>query len=49
LPHPEIPKAVVGECLAHAAGNKVEQAHRRSDLLEQLRSLMDAWSLMLAC
>jgi integrase len=43
---PLVPKDVVKACLAHANGNKVDEAYQRSDLLEQRRSLMDAWSLL---
>jgi integrase len=31
--------------LAHAIGNKVEAAYRRTDLFEKRRELMDAWSI----
>jgi len=34
--------------LAHVVQNKVEAAYRRTDLLEQRRSLMDAWSQFIA-
>ena len=30
--------------LAHAVGDKVEAAYRRSDLFEKRRRLMDAWA-----
>ena len=30
--------------LAHAVGNKVEQAYHRSKLVEQRRKLMDEWA-----
>ena len=37
LPH------VIEMALAHDVGNKVEQAYRRGELLEQRRQLMEAW------
>ncbi len=36
-------REVAEACLAHAVGNAVEQAYRRTDFLEQRRALMDAW------
>ena len=38
------PSEVVETALAHAVGNKVEAAYRRSDLFEKRRRLMDAWA-----
>src|SRR6266516_2722869 len=38
------PNEVVEMALAHAVGNKVEAAYRRSDLFEKRRELMDAWA-----
>jgi integrase len=38
------PHAVVEMALGHQVGNEVERAYRRTDLLEQRRLLMDAWS-----
>jgi len=38
------PREVAEAALAHAIGNKVEAAYRRSDLLEKRRRLMDAWA-----
>ena len=32
------------KALMHATGNAVEQAYQRSDLLEQRRSMMEAWA-----
>jgi integrase len=39
------PNEVCEAALAHAIGNKVEAAYRRSDLFEKRRKLMDAWSI----
>lgn len=36
-------REVAEAALAHAFGNKVEQAYARSDLFERRRGLMDAW------
>ncbi|GAN63743.1 hypothetical protein AIN02nite_29680 [Acetobacter indonesiensis] len=38
------PRDVAEMALAHAIENKVEAAYRRTDLLEQRRPLMEAWS-----
>lgn len=38
------PREVAEAALAHAVGDKVEQAYRRSDLFEKRRALMNAWS-----
>ena len=37
------PWAVAELALAHKVGSPVEQAHHRTDLLDQRRKLMDAW------
>ena len=38
------PNDVSEMALAHAVGNKVEQAYRRGDLFEKRRRLMEAWA-----
>ena len=38
------PREVVETALAHAIGDKAEQAYRRGDALEKRRKLMKAWS-----
>jgi integrase len=38
------PKVVIDLMLAHAIGDKVEAAYRRSDLLSKRRALAEAWS-----
>jgi integrase len=38
------PREITETALAHAVGNAVEQAYRRSSALEQRRQLMDAWA-----
>jgi integrase len=38
------PREVAEAALAHAAGDAVEQAYRRSDALAKRRKLMDAWA-----
>jgi integrase len=38
------PREVAEQALAHAVGNAVEQAYRRSDALEKRRPLMNAWT-----
>jgi integrase len=38
------PREIVETALAHAIGNEVEQAYRRSDALEKRRKLMEAWA-----
>jgi integrase len=35
---------IVEQVLAHAIGNAVEKAYRRSDLFDKRRQLMDAWA-----
>jgi integrase len=42
------PREVAEAALAHAAGDAVEQAYRRSDALAKRRRLMDAWAKFLA-
>jgi integrase len=37
-------REVAEMCLAHAVGNRVEQAYARADLLEQRRRVMNAWA-----
>ena len=39
-----VPHVVVEQAMGHQVGTKVERAYRRTDLLEQRRELMDAWS-----
>lgn len=39
-----VPDVVAEKCLMHATGNAVVQAYQRSDLLEQRRSVMQAWA-----
>lgn len=38
------PREVAEAALAHAVGNQVEAAYRRSDLLEKRRKMMEAWA-----
>jgi integrase len=38
------PREIVETALAHAIGDKAEQAYRRSDALEKRRKLMEAWA-----
>jgi integrase len=38
------PREVAEQCLAHAVGDDVERAYRRSDALDRRRKLMDAWA-----
>jgi integrase len=38
------PSEVREMALAHAVGNKVEEAYRRGDLFQKRRALMDAWA-----
>jgi integrase len=40
----EFPREVAEAALAHAVGDKAEQAYRRSDALKKRRRLMDAWA-----
>jgi integrase len=39
----EFPNDAIEMALAHAVGSKVEQAYRRSDMLEKRRALMTEW------
>lgn len=38
------PNHVVEQALAHAVGDKVEAAYRRTDLFERRRRLMNEWA-----
>jgi integrase len=38
------PRDLAELSLAHAVGNKVERAYLRSKLVEQRRTIMDAWA-----
>lgn len=40
----EFPREVAQAALAHAVGDKAEQAYRRGDALAKRRALMDAWA-----
>jgi integrase len=42
------PKTVIDMALAHAVGDKVEEAYRRGDLLAKRRKLMEAWAVYCA-
>jgi integrase len=42
------PSEVAEMALAHAVGNKVEAAYRRSDMFAKRRKLMDAWAVYCA-
>jgi hypothetical protein len=42
--HTEFLREVAEAALAHAVGDKAEQAYRRSDALEERRKLMAAWT-----
>jgi integrase len=44
----EYPRELAEQALAHAVGNAVEQAYRRSDALEKRRALMIDWAAYLA-
>jgi integrase len=44
----DFPREVAEAALAHAVGDKVEQAYRRGDALEKRRKLMDAWGAFCA-
>ncbi len=39
-----IDQVLAEKSLMHATGNEVEQAYQRSDLLEQRRTVMQAWA-----
>jgi integrase len=43
----QTPHEVAETCLGHVAGNKVERAYRRTDFLQQRRSLMERWGQVL--
>lgn len=45
---PTVPAMVAEMALAHAVGNKTEQAYLRSDLRDMRRTLMDAWGRYVA-
>ena len=40
----DAPHEVAETVLAHVAGGKVERAYRRTDYLEQRRTLLERWS-----
>jgi integrase len=40
----DFPRELAEQALAHAIGDKAEQAYRRSDALERRRRLMTAWA-----
>lgn len=42
------PREIAEAALAHAVGDKVEQAYARSDVFEKRRSLMKGWSVYLS-
>jgi integrase len=42
------PREICEAALAHATGDRVEQAYRRGDALEKRRKLMEAWAAFLA-
>lgn len=44
----DFPREVAEAALAHAVGDKAEQAYRRGDALQKRRQIMDAWNLYLA-
>lgn len=44
----EFPREVAEAALAHAVGDKAEQAYRRGDALAKRRALMEAWAAYLA-
>ena len=39
-----VPREIAEACLAHAVGNAVEAAYRRTDLLELRREVLDTWA-----
>lgn len=41
----QVPREVAEKSLAHAVGTNIERAYARSDLLDQRRELMEAWSM----
>ena len=40
----DYPREIVEACLAHASGDAVELAYRRTDFLDKRRELMEAWA-----
>ncbi len=44
----QFPREVAEAALAHAVGDEVERAYRRSDALDKRRRLMDQWAAFLA-
>ena len=40
----DYPREIVEACLAHASGDAVELAYRRTDFLDKRRKLMEAWA-----
>lgn len=42
------PRDIAEQALAHAVGNEVELAYRRSDALERRRTMMEAWATFCA-
>jgi integrase len=40
----DVSRVVAEECLAHSVAGKVEEAYRRTDLLDKRRVLMDRWA-----
>jgi integrase len=41
----DYPREIVEACLAHASGDAVELAYRRTDFLDKRRALMEEWAL----
>jgi integrase len=39
----DYPREIVEACLAHASGDAVELAYRRTDSLDKRRALMETW------
>jgi integrase len=42
--HTNFPREIAEAALAHATGDRVEQAYRRGDAIEKRRKLMNAWA-----
>lgn len=40
----DYPREIVEACLAHASGDAVELAYRRTDFIDKRRALMEAWA-----
>ena len=38
------PNAVIEQAMGHQVGGQVERAYRRTDVLDQRRTLMEAWA-----